>query len=219
MSESPAADLALTQADQPISIRAEVSLADGDTCKFTVSRCLHPGRPVLFASRQQAAGAPLGERLFALGGLANVLIAGNVVTLGKAPGTSWAGLKAAVGAAIRAQLLSGVPAMPEVAGATGAQARSDAELGVAVQQLLDREVNRTVDKHGGAISLVGVRDRQLFITMSGGCQGCASSQVTLQQGLEVMVRRVAPEITAIIDATDHAAGRRPFYRHATAPGA
>ena len=214
MSESPVADLALAlaRADQPISICAEVSLADGDTCKFTVSRSLHAGGPVLWVSREQAAGAPLGERLWALGGVARVLVAGNVVTIGKAPDASWAGLKAATGVAIRAQLLSGVPALPETAGATGAAARSDAELGAAVQQLLDREVNRAIANHGGSISLVEVRNRRLFITMSGGCQGCTSSQVTLRQGFEVMVKRVAPEITAIVDATDHAAGRRPFYR-------
>jgi len=212
MSESPVANLAQARADQPISIRAEVSLADGDTCKFTVSRSLHAGDPVLWVSREQAAGAPLGERLLALGGVASVLVAGNVVTMGKAPGASWTGLKAAIGAAIRTQLLSGVLAMPEASGRACAPARSDAELGAAVQQLLDREVNRAIANHGGKIALVEVRERRLFITMSGGCQGCASSQVTLRQGFEVMVRRVAPEITAIVDATDHAAGRRPFYR-------
>jgi NFU1 iron-sulfur cluster scaffold homolog, mitochondrial len=216
MSESPAVNLA--RADQPISIRAEVSLADGDTCKFTVSRSLHAGGPHFLASMEQAANAPLGERLFALGGVASVLIAGNVVTVAKAPDASWAGLKTAIGAAIRAQLLSGVPAMLEAGGRTGTPARSDAELGAAVQQLLDREVNRAIANHGGKISLVDVRDGRLFITMSGGCQGCASSQVTLRQGLEVMVKRVAPEITAIVDATDHAAGRRPFYLPAATAG-
>ena len=205
--------------DQPIGIRAEVSLADSDTCKFTVSRNLHPGGPCLFASREQAASAPLGQRLFALGGVASVLIADNVVTIGKAPGASWTGLKAAIGAAIRTQLLSGVPALLETAGRSGARGRSDAELGVAIQQLLDREVNRAIANHGGQISLVSVRERRLFITMSGGCQGCASSQVTLRQGFEVMVKRVAPEITAIVDATDHAAGQQPFYpRAGSMPG-
>ena len=217
MSESPAANLA--QEDQPISIRAEVSLVDGDTCKFTVSRSLHPGGPCLFASREQAASAPLGQRLFALGGVASVLIADNVVTIGKAPGASWTGLKAAIGAAIRTQLLSGVPALLEAAGRSGAPGRSDAELGVAIQQLLDREVNRAIANHGGKISLVDVRDGRLFITMSGGCQGCASSQVTLRQGFEVMVKRVAPEVTEIVDATDHAAGQRPFHpRAGSMPG-
>ena len=209
MSESPAVSLA--RADQPVSIRAEVSLADGDTCKFTVSRSLHPGGPFFLANREQAARSPLAARLFALGGVSSVLIAGNVMTLNKAPGTEWIGLKTAVGAAIRAQLLSGVPAMLEAPGAIGAPVRSDAELGAAVQELLDREVNRAVANHGGKISLVEVRDRRLFITMSGGCQGCASSQVTLRQGFEVMVRRVAPEIMEVVDATDHAAGRQPFY--------
>jgi hypothetical protein len=29
--------------------------------------------------------------------------------------------------------------------------------------------------------------------------------------LEMMVKRVAPEIVEIVDATDHAAGKQPFY--------
>jgi len=50
-----------------------------------------------------------------------------------------------------------------------------------------------------------------LLDMSAGCQGCASSQVTLRQGFEVMLKRVAPEIEEIVDATDHAAGKKPFY--------
>jgi NFU1 iron-sulfur cluster scaffold homolog, mitochondrial len=60
--------------------------------------------------------------------------------------------------------------------------------------------------------MVDFRDGSLLIAMSGGCQGCAASQVTLRQGFEVMVRRVAPEIVDIIDTTDHAAGKKPFYQ-------
>ena len=62
----------------PVSIRAETSLADPDTCKFIVSRTLHPGGPFFFGNKERAAGSPLGERLFALPGVANVLIAESV---------------------------------------------------------------------------------------------------------------------------------------------
>ena len=198
--------------DLPISIRAQSSLADPDTCKFTVSRSVHPGGPFFFDNRQRAAGSPLGERLFALQGVANVLIAESVVTVGKEPGAAWPELKPAIGAAIREQLLCGVPAM--LAGRVHAslQARTDAELYAAVQKLLDGQVNRSIADHGGKISIVNVLRAKLFITMSGGCQGCASSQVTLRQGFEVMVRTVAPEIVEIVDATDHAAGKNPFYQ-------
>jgi len=203
-----------TLVEQPVSIRAETSLADPDTCKFTVSRSLHPGGPFFFGYRERAAGSPLVERLFVLAGVANVLIAENVVTICKEPEAPWSGLKAAIGTAIRTQLLTGVPVILEMAAYASTQGRSDAELCVVVQQLLDKEVNRSIANHGGKISLVEVREGKLFISMSGGCQGCGSSQVTLRQGLEVMVKRVAPEILEIVDATDHAAGKQPFYpRH------
>ncbi len=208
---SDALPVDLTPVEQPIGIRAETSLADPDTCKFTVNRTLHPGGPFFFGNKERAAGSPLGERLFALSGVANVLIAESVVTIGKQPGASWSGLKAAIGTEIRTQLLTGVPAILEMAAYASTQGRSDAELGEIVQKLLDKEVNRSIANHGGKISLVDVREGKLFITMSGGCQGCASSQVTLRQGFEVMVKRVAPEIMEIVDATDHAAGKKPFY--------
>ena len=89
MSEASALALAPIRADQPVSIRAEASLADPDSCKFTLSHSLHPGGPCFFASMEGAAGSPLAQRLFALGGVASVLIAGNVVTIGKASGVSW----------------------------------------------------------------------------------------------------------------------------------
>ena len=197
--------------DATMTIRAETSLADPDTCKFTVSRTVHPGGPFLFDTRERAGGSPLPERLFALDGVAHVLVADNVVTVGKHPGTSWNGLRAEVGAAIRAQLLSGIPAILEASRAPSVWGRSDAEVRAVIQELLDGEVNRSIANHGGQISIVDVDDGVLSVAMSGGCQGCASSTVTLRQGLEVMVRRVAPEIVDIVDTTDHAAGTKPFY--------
>ena len=140
-----------------------------------------------------------------------MLIADSVVSIGKEPSAAWPALKSLIGAAIRTQLESGVPAILEMAVQASTQGRSDAELGVVVQQLLDKEVNRSIANHGGKIAIVEVRLGTLFITLSGGCQGCASSQVTLRQGFEVMVKRVAPDILEIVDATDHAAGNNPFY--------
>lgn len=201
-------------ADQPVSIRTESSLADPDTCKFIVSRTFHPGGPFFFGNKERAVGSPLGEQLFVLPGVANVLIADSVVTIFKEPTASWSVLKADIGKAIRTQLRTGVPAILEMNVHTGTQGRSDAELTTAVQELLDKEVNRSIANHGGKISIVEVRQGKLFITMSGGCQGYASSQVTLRQGFEVMLKRVAPEIDEIVDTTNHAAGKQPFYpRH------
>jgi Fe-S cluster biogenesis protein NfuA len=197
--------------DPTITIRAETSQADPDTCKFTVSRTVHPGGPFFFDSKDRASGSPLVERFFALPGVSYVLVAETVVTVGKDPSVAWSALKSSIGAVIRTQLLTGVPAIFEAPRNAGARGRTDAEVRAVVQELLDREVNRSIAAHGGKISMVDFRDGSLLIAMSGGCQGCAASQVTLRQGFEVMVRRVAPEIVDIIDTTDHAAGKKPFY--------
>ncbi|MBI5507257.1 MAG: NifU family protein [Deltaproteobacteria bacterium] len=194
-----------------ITIRAEPSRADPDSLKFAVSRIVHPGGPFLFAKADRDCGSPLVERLFAISGLATVLVAENVVTITKEATASWSDLKAPVAAAIRSQLLTPVPAIVDLPRGGASKPRTDAEVRVAVQSLLDTQVNRAVGGHGGKISIVDYRDGDLLIAMSGGCQGCAASQVTLRRGLEVMVRRVAPEVANIVDTTDHAAGKRPFY--------
>ena len=75
--------------DLSVSIRAETSLNDPDICKFIVSRTLHPGGPFFFGNKERAVGSPLGERLFALPGVANVLIVESVVTICKEPIVSW----------------------------------------------------------------------------------------------------------------------------------
>jgi hypothetical protein len=162
--------------DPPVVIRAEDSFADPDTCKFTVSRTVHPGGPFFFENQEQAVGSPLIERLFQLPGVMHVLVADNVVTVGKESNASWSGLKASIGAVIRIQLLTGIRAILESPLLASTRTRTDAELRELVQELLDREVNRSIAAHGGKISIVDVQDATLYIAMSGGCQGCAGDR-------------------------------------------
>jgi Fe/S biogenesis protein NfuA len=66
--------------------------------------------------------------------------------------------------------------------------------------------------HGGFVKLVKVEDRDVFLEMGGGCQGCAASQATLRQGIEAAIRDVAPQVRNVVDVTDHAAGTNPYIR-------
>jgi Fe-S cluster biogenesis protein NfuA len=203
--------LRATEVQAPITIKAETSFTDPDTCKFTVSTLVQAGGPFFYADSTQVADAPLATTLFELQGITAILIAENTVTVSKSSDASWQTLKALIGAVIRAQLLSGLPAVRANAVAAQAQGRSSETLRQIVQDILDREVNRSIASHGGAISIVDLRQGQLYVRMSGGCQGCASSEATLKQGFEVMVKRAAPEITEIIDVTDHQSGQKPYY--------
>jgi Fe/S biogenesis protein NfuA len=81
-----------------------------------------------------------------------------------------------------------------------------------VQAVLDQQVNPGVASHGGFIELLEVRDGTAYIALGGGCQGCGMADVTLKQGVEVAIRNSVPEIVAVIDSTDHAAGTNPYYQ-------
>ncbi|UCE86403.1 MAG: NifU family protein, partial [Deltaproteobacteria bacterium] len=61
--------------------------------------------------------------------------------------------------------------------------------------------------------LMGVDGTRVFVRMGGGCQGCGMADVTLKQGVESALREQIPEITEILDTTDHASGTNPFYQH------
>ncbi len=84
------------------------------------------------------------------------------------------------------------------------------EIAERVRGVLDTQVNPAIAAHGGMISLVDVENTDIYVEMSGGCQGCALSRATLRQGVERMLREAVPELTAVHDVTDHSSGENPY---------
>ena len=80
-----------------------------------------------------------------------------------------------------------------------------------VQQLLTQQINPSLAAHGGFAELKGVEDTVVYVTMGGGCQGCAVSAMTLRDGIAKSIREAIPEVTDVVDTTDHDAGENPFY--------
>ena len=88
----------------------------------------------------------------------------------------------------------------------------DTDVYTAVKRILEDKINPGIAAHGGSVSLVDLKDNTMFLQFSGGCQGCAASAVTLRDGIEEMVKREIPQIEEIIDITDHAMGKNPYYK-------
>ena len=80
-----------------------------------------------------------------------------------------------------------------------------------VAEVIDGKVNPSVASHGGQVSLLDVKDGKVYLRFGGGCQGCGMVDVTLKQGVERMIIEAVPEITAVLDSTDHDAGENPYY--------
>lgn len=86
-------------------------------------------------------------------------------------------------------------------------------LGTVAVAVLEDEVNPSIAQHGGRADLVAMDEEShtAYIKLSGGCQGCSMSRMTLSQGIETMLREAIPELEKVLDVTDHASGDNPFY--------
>ena len=89
----------------------------------------------------------------------------------------------------------------------------DGVLARRVVAVLEQSVNPAIASHGGRADLVALDedDGTAYLRLSGGCQGCAMSQMTLRQGIESALLEEVPELTRILDVTDHGSGENPFY--------
>ena len=103
---------------------------------------------------------------------------------------------------------------PAVAAAGGPAPDLSGDVAQRIQQVLAEQINPGIASHGGHADLVAVEDSTAYLRLSGGCQGCAMAPVTLTQGIEVAIAAAAPEITHVVDVTDHANGTNPYYEEA-----
>ncbi|MEJ2481992.1 MAG: NifU family protein [Gemmatimonadota bacterium] len=80
-----------------------------------------------------------------------------------------------------------------------------------VKHVIETRINPSIAGHGGAVTLVDVRDDVVYLQMQGGCQGCGMAAVTLAQGIRRILEESLPEIRDIVDVTNHEAGANPYY--------
>lgn len=105
-----------------------------------------------------------------------------------------------------------LPPAPSAAGGPGVDLSDP--LVRQVVSVLDEQVNPSIAAHGGRADLVAVENATAYLRLSGGCQGCGMAKATLSQGIEVILREAIPELTGIVDVTDHAEGTNPYYEPA-----
>ena len=80
-----------------------------------------------------------------------------------------------------------------------------------VRTLLMERINPAIASHGGVANLIAVEGSVAQLELGGGCQGCGLAAVTLRQGIERSILEAIPEITEVVDVTDHSMGANPFY--------
>ncbi len=173
---------------------------DAGTVMLTMDRSVSPGKSVHFTSAVEAEGWPLIQKLFGVEAVESVLLRDNFAIVARTEAGKWATLVPALTATIQDYF------------STLSTEESEDELSLRqrVQAVLDQEVNPGVANHGGVITLARVEGTRVYLHMGGGCQGCGMASVTMREGIEHLIRAKVPEVTEILDHTDHSAGTNPY---------
>jgi Fe/S biogenesis protein NfuA len=88
----------------------------------------------------------------------------------------------------------------------------DDELSAEISVIIDADINPALAAHGGYITYVGHDgEGKAFVTMGGGCHGCAMSRMTMLQGVQQAIKESIPAVERVIDVTDHTTGENPYY--------
>jgi Fe-S cluster biogenesis protein NfuA len=204
----------MTMTNKQIKITAEPTV-DANICKFTSDRPISPNRTIRCRSAEEAIGSPLLKALFGIDGVREVLVADSIITIAKSNGEPWPIIGKKIGAAIRGVIESGQSPIPDE---WGKKPPSEERIYKEVEQILASRINPGVSTHGGRVELVDVKGTAVYLRLGGGCQGCGAANVTLRQGIEKAIKARLPEITEVIDITNHAAGKNPYYEKTRTDG-
>ena len=88
----------------------------------------------------------------------------------------------------------------------------DSPLEDRINYVLYNEINPGLAAHGGVVSLVEVTgDMAAVLQFGGGCQGCAAVDMTLKNSVETTLMERVPELTSVLDQTDHTITEHAYY--------
>ena len=81
-----------------------------------------------------------------------------------------------------------------------------------INYVLYNEINPGLAAHGGNVSLVEVTpETKAVLQFGGGCQGCSAVDITLKSSVETTLLEQVPELTGVIDHTDHTVTENAYY--------
>ena len=72
------------------------------------------------------------------------------------------------------------------------------ELRTKVETALE-EIRPFLQGDGGDISIVSIEDKVVDVKLHGNCVGCSVNQMTLKSGVEMTVKKYAPEIEKVVN--------------------
>jgi Fe-S cluster biogenesis protein NfuA len=185
------------ETNQPVYVSLEFT-PNPNTLKYAVNRVLLPKGALSFTSLDQAKGrSPLAEKLFAIPGIAGVMVGRDFVTVTKNEAGDWDSVHKSASLEIESMLKAGEAVVIEGVD-TDVKKGGNSELENKIRSIIDAEIRPAVAQDGGDITFEKFEDGVVYLFLQGSCAGCPSSTMTLKMGIETRLKRDIPEVKEVV---------------------
>ena len=79
-----------------------------------------------------------------------------------------------------------------------------------IESVLKDKVAPSVAAHNGEIKFISFHKGVVRLLLSGSCSGCAMSKITLERGVEQVLKHYVPEVQALIGEDDEKAEEQGY---------
>ncbi len=168
------------------------------TLKYVINRPLLDRGTANFTDAAAAATSPLPRRLFALPGVAAVMVGPSFVTVTRREDVDPVALHDQVHEALHAHFAAG-EATVDPAVLEAAHVADDGDpIAAKIREIIEDEVRPAVAMDGGDITFERFQDGVVYVWMKGACSSCPSSTITLKMGIENRLREEIPEVLEVV---------------------
>jgi len=188
----------------PITVYSEMT-PNPVTMKFVLNFLLieEEGENIEFRIKEKAEVSPLAKKIFEFPFVVGVFIASNFITVTRDESCEWYEVIPEIKELIKTQLATGEPLLTGelIIEETEVQVNISGDIEQKIISLLDEYIRPAVEGDGGAIHFKSFESGTVTVMLKGACHGCPSTNTTLKQGVENLLRRMLPEVEKVITET------------------
>lgn len=201
-------------------LKINVKLSSAGIIILQINAKLFPDQSILVSKKEFTEPSPLLKSLFKIKGILEIFVNDDSMRVKCSSGSDLKAIAKEIGGVIRS--VWGQELIPQSIlksfeiNTPSILKKHDypilrTEIGKQINQILSESIAPGLASHGGSVELVDVVDNMVHLKFMGGCQGCGQVTSTVKYGIEKLLKDKFPNLTGVVDVTDHASGENPYY--------
>ncbi len=201
-----------TLVKKPVIIYAE-STPNPSSMKFVANRILVENNATAqYLSKAETQGSPLAAKLFDFPFVKSVFMTSNFITVLKTDVVEWMDITLELRDFIRIYISDGNPIINELPKTEmpvdntfektqelfTEHSAPSTETEVKIVEILEEYIRPAVENDGGSITFKSFIDGIVTVQLRGSCSGCPSSTITLKAGIEVLLKKMIPDVKGVV---------------------